>query len=334
MPFSSINNDVKGNVLDVQLHVAQCAALAYTLLFSAEPKPGGTSFNKEFDDTKPEHFLAGGSSLFAPIFTISKRGILVAENHMWFEDAEIGFFIIKGIERSKTWYRSEGNTILGSLIMLTPLTLGVAHNYANEGMRTSTPLNLDNVVSVTEQFLKNSTTDDCIHLTEALNTYISTRILPSDKKEDDFNSYLEIYRNERTNLYEYTKFYEGRDLVFYELSHRYQITLNYGISTFKRVYEENNNFKNSIIQTYVTLLSEKKDTHIAKRFGNEIATDVTNRAKKIIKSGGIFTDDGKMAIEELDNYLRNSQERPINPGSIADITLTTIFLALLQGYRP
>jgi triphosphoribosyl-dephospho-CoA synthase len=334
MPFTLNNNDVKGKVLDVQLHIAQSAVLAHNLLYSTEPKPGGASFLNEFDDTKSEHFLAGASGLFSPIFGLAKRGILVADNHLWFEDAELGFIILNGLEKAKTWYKSAGNTILGTLLMFAPISLGVAHNYATEGMRTNIQLDLDNVVSLTEQFLKNSTTEDCIYLTKALTTSVSDKILPSEKEEDNFNSFLEIYRNERTNLFEYTKFYEGRDLVFYELSHKYQISRKCGFSTFKRVYEETSNFRKATTQTYITLLSEKKDTHIAKRFGNEIATEVNKKAKEVIKSGGIFTKEGNELIKRLDQYLRTSQKRQINPGSISDITATTIFLALLQGFRP
>ena len=46
------------------------------------------------------------------------------------------------------------------------------------------------------------------------------------------------------------------------------------------------------------------------------------------------TFDGKTKIKELDAYLRTSQDTQINPGTTADITATTVFLALLQGYRP
>ncbi|NPD88652.1 MAG: hypothetical protein HGN29_08000 [Asgard group archaeon] len=334
MPFTLNNNDVKGKVLDVQLYIAQCAVLAHNILYSTELKPGGASFLHEFDDTKSEHFLAGASSLFSPIFSLAKRGILVAGNHLWFEDAELGFIIENGLKKAKTWYRSSGNTIFGTLLMFAPITLGIAHCFATEGMKTNTQINLDNVVSITEQFLKNSTSEDCIYLTKALNNCVSNRILQSDKQEDNFNSFMEIHRNERTNLFEYTKFYEGRDLVFHELSHRYQISLKCGFSTFKRVYDENSNFRNATTQTYITLLSEKKDTHIAKRFGNEIATEVNKKTKETIKAGGIFTQEGKESIKALDTYLRTSQKREINPGSISDITATTIFLALLQGFRP
>ncbi len=334
MPFSKISNEVKGKVLDVQLFVAQSAVLAHNLLYANETKPGGASFRNEFEDTKTEHFLAGACSLFSPIFGLAKRGILVAENHLWYEDAEIGFYIEKALEKSKTWYKSSGNTVLGTLIMFTPITLGIAHSFAHEGMKTNVKLNLDNVIYVTEQFVKNSTTEDCIYLTRALNETVSKNLLPSDKEEDNFNSFLEIHRHERTNLYEFTKFYKDRDLVFYELSHKYQITMKYGFPTFLRSYEENQNFKNAITQTYITLMSEKKDTHIAKRFGNEISSKVKNKAKGIIQAGGIFTKEGLDLINDLDQYLKTSQKSVINPGTTADITATTIFLALIQGYRP
>ena len=334
MHFSEISNEVKGKVLDVQLFIAQSAVLAHNLLYANDTKPGGASFNNEFVDTKNEHFLAGASSLFSPIFGLAKRGILVAENHLWYEDAEIGYFIQKSLEKSQTWYKSSGNTILGTLIMFTPITLGIANSFANEGMKTNIKLNLDNVIYITDQFIKNSTTEDCIHLTKALNASVSKNILPSDKEEDNFNSFLEIHNHERTNLYEFTKFYKDRDLVFYELSHKYQNTMKYGYPTFLKCYEENQDFKTSITQTYITLLSEKKDTHIAKRFGNEIASKVNRRAKEIIKEGGVFTKDGLELMSELDLFLTTSHERVINPGSTADVTATTIFLALIQGYRP
>ncbi|MHA1591698.1 MAG: triphosphoribosyl-dephospho-CoA synthase [Candidatus Heimdallarchaeaceae archaeon] len=334
MPFSLNSNDVKGKALDVQLYISQCAVLAHNLLYAAEPKPGGASFNYELADTKTMDFLAGGSSLFAPIFGLSKRGILVAENHMWFEDAELGLYILKALERAITWSKSETNTIFGTILMFSPITLGIAHCFTNEGLKTNVRLNLDNVMNITDQFLKNSTTDDCTYLTKALTKFVSDRILPSDKVDDDFNSFLEIHQHERTNLYEFTKFYEDRDVIFHELSHKYHSTIKYGYSTFVKVYEETSNFKKSIIQTYATLLAEKKDTHIAKRFGNEVATNINKKAKSIIKQGGIFTVQGKQKISELDSYLRTSHSRVINPGSTADLTATTIFLALLQGYRP
>ena len=101
MPFSEISNEVKGRVLDVQLFIAQSAVLAHNLLYANDTKPGGASFKNEFQDTKTEHFLAGASSLFSPIFGLAKRGILVAENHLWYEDAEIGYFVEKALEKSQ-----------------------------------------------------------------------------------------------------------------------------------------------------------------------------------------------------------------------------------------
>ncbi len=334
MTYNSASSDVKGKALDVQLYIAQCSVLAHNLLYVSEPKPGGASFHKSFTDTKTEHFLAGGSSLFGPIFELSKRGILVAQNHLWYDDSEIGLFITKALDGARRWYQPIGNTILGTILMFSPLTVSVAHYFANEGMKTNVKLDLDVVVALSERFLKNSTTDDCIHLTHALTKNVSTDILPSDKDEDDFSSFIRIYEHQRTNLYDFTKFYEERDLVFYEMSHNYKTTIATGFKTLTKVYEEEHDLMKAISHTYLTLLAERKDTHIAKRFGNEIASEIQQMAKNIVKAGGIFTVDGTKMIDELDDYLRNSRPKKINPGSIADITTTTILLALLDGYRP
>ncbi len=334
MPFYRKDDDVKGKSLDVQHHIAQCAVLAHDLLYATELKPGAASFSSEFEDTKTVHFLAGGIGLFTPIFELAKRGILVAQNLLWYDDTELGFLIEASLRQSKAWYRAPGNTILGTLIMFAPLTVGMANSYAMEGMKVSSQLDLEVVTGIAEQFLKNSSTEDCVMLTKTLNDHVSKSVLHSDKEEDDFNSFIETYKHERTNLYEFTKFYESRDLIFSELANRYQISLKYGYPTFMKVYEESADFQKSIAQTFLTLLAEKKDTHLAKRFGNEIASEVNNQAKKIVKSGGIFTDEGLKKTEELDHYMKTSREKRINAGSIADLTATTIFIALIQGYRP
>ena len=107
-----------------------------------------------------------------------------------------------------------------------------------------------------------------------------------------------------------------------------------GLPTFLRVLEETHSFRKAITQTFIALLSEKKDTHIAKRFGNEIASEVKSRASEVLKNGGIFTEEGRKLLDELDHYLRFSNVRNINPGSTADLAATTTFFALLMGYRP
>lgn len=218
--------------------------------------------------------------------------------------------------------------------MFAPLSLSVGNYYATEGMKTSTPLNFKIITEIHEQFLKYSTTEDCILLTRAINNHISNDILPSDKPEDNFESFLEIHKHEKINLYDYTKFYEQRDLVFYELSHKYVTTMNNGYRYLTDILEKEYDFQKAISYTFIKLLSDKKDTHIAKRFGNEVATDIYSRAKEIDRAGNIFTQEGQYLIGELDYYMRNTKTRIINAASVADITATAIFLALLDGKRP
>ena len=54
-------------------------------------------------------------------------------------------------------------------------------------------------------------------------------------------------------------------------------------------------------------------------------------AKEILEIGGMTTEEGRKRILELDNNLR---ERDLNPGTTADITANSIFLAILHGFRP
>jgi len=79
--------------------------------------------------------------------------------------------------------------------------------------------------------------------------------------------------------------------------------------------------RQSIAETFLTLLATEADTFIVKKHGIEVAQETMLAARDVL--------DGKRSVESFDTDLI---QRNINPGSIADITIAAIYLALGEGW--
>ena len=79
--------------------------------------------------------------------------------------------------------------------------------------------------------------------------------------------------------------------------------------------------RHAIVEMFLTLLATEPDTFIIKKHGVETARETMMAAREVL--------DGKRVLEDLD---RDLIERDINPGSIADITIAAIYLALGEGW--
>ena len=81
------------------------------------------------------------------------------------------------------------------------------------------------------------------------------------------------------------------------------------------------NGRQAIVQMFVTLLSQEPDTFIVKKHGIIVAQETMRKAREVL--------DGR---ETLENFDQDCIDRDINPGSIADITIAAIFVALGEGW--
>jgi triphosphoribosyl-dephospho-CoA synthase len=79
--------------------------------------------------------------------------------------------------------------------------------------------------------------------------------------------------------------------------------------------------RKSIADAFLTLLASEPDTFIIKKHGVEVAKETILGAREVI--------DGRRSPESFDADLI---QRDINPGSIADITIAAIYLALGEGW--
>jgi triphosphoribosyl-dephospho-CoA synthase len=79
--------------------------------------------------------------------------------------------------------------------------------------------------------------------------------------------------------------------------------------------------RQSIVDAFMTLLATEPDTFIIKKHGPEEARETMMRARDVL--------DGKLSIREFDEECIR---RDINPGSLADIIIASIYIALGEGW--
>mgnify|MGYP001767547203 CR=1 FL=1 len=79
--------------------------------------------------------------------------------------------------------------------------------------------------------------------------------------------------------------------------------------------------RKAIVEAFLTLLATEPDTFIIKKHGAEVAKETMLAAREVL--------DGKRTVEDLDQEMI---QRGINPGSLADITIAAIYLALGEDW--
>lgn len=79
--------------------------------------------------------------------------------------------------------------------------------------------------------------------------------------------------------------------------------------------------RQSIANMFLTLLATEPDTFIIKKHGLGVARETMMAARTVL--------DGKLSIQEFDE---DCIRRDINPGSLADITIASIYIALGEGW--
>jgi triphosphoribosyl-dephospho-CoA synthase len=79
--------------------------------------------------------------------------------------------------------------------------------------------------------------------------------------------------------------------------------------------------RKAIVEAFLSLLATEPDTFIIKKHGIAVAKETMLAARDVL--------DKKRTVEDLDQEMI---QRGINPGSIADITIAAIYLALGEGW--
>ncbi len=269
---------------------ARFGVLSLLLEVSADPKPGNVDKEHEFKDLKYKHFLISAISAY-PTFKdcMNRRG-------------SIGLNIFKAVSRSYEICKT--NVHFGAFILLIPLIWC-------KGNVKDVPFEL-----------KRTTSKESLHVLSAFRV-CKPKVMNSDFDLRDAKI-ERIIIEEDLNLYRWFKRSPRENVIAREPIEGYWRCLK-GLKVLKNFYEKYGDLNDSIVYTYLHLLSSYLDPLVISKHGMDVAMDVKNRARDVLRE---FRCGDLDAVKEFDVDLLS---KGINPGSIADLTCATIYLSLKEG---
>ncbi len=114
-----------------------------------------------------------------------------------------------------------------------------------------------------------------------------------------------------------------------EVENGYQTINQFSLPIYTKLRKDGTDVNDSLVQTLLHLIAGTCDTNILSRHDMNTALYVKAYAEKVLRLGGIFTAEGKAAIEEMDqDFIENY----ISPGGCADLLAVTHFLYSLEQY--
>jgi triphosphoribosyl-dephospho-CoA synthase len=290
--------------------IAAAAQLA-CLLEAHAPKPGNISPGRHFDDTRYEDFLASAAAIGGPLAGAAAR--------------PLGTTIRQSVEATARWAGS--NTNLGIVLLLGPLVVAACRTRtaaAREGLPAHG--GADALRAALREVLQSTTIDDAREVYAAIRLAAPGglgRVAAEDVAGEPTKPPLEVMR-----------LAAERDAIAREYATAFAVTFGTGAPALARARRDGLSWDDAVVETFLTLLSETLDTHVARRGGEAAAADVSRRAARALACGGVRTPAGRREIEDMDRALRDERHLR-NPGAAADLTAAAVFVVLVAiGWHP
>jgi triphosphoribosyl-dephospho-CoA synthase len=295
-------------------YVAKAAQIASVLEVSGHPKPGNVHRTQDFHDMVFEDFLISGVVIGDIMSKAAKKGRKYCEKSH-FHQIQLGKLILKAVEETNRWVAN--NTNLGIIMLLTPLC-------AAAGMSNDLKEIRENV----HQIMLQTTSHDTVNLYKAISLADAGGMGERDDldvtRDDSHQDILE----KNINMFKVLEISAEWDLLARELTTKMPVTFETGFHVFKKT-KSDHGINQATVQTFLTVLSQFPDTLISRKHGLQKAQEVSTEANNILDKGGILSEEGHLALRNFDQMLIKNK---LNPGTTADLTASSIMVALLDEY--
>lgn len=195
-----------------------------------------------------------------------------------------------------TGFHKGGNTHFGAYILLVPLLYG---------------RDIPGAIAAVSR----TDTSDAVAFYKAF-ALTAVKIYRSDELDVNDPRTLTLIREREMTLLDIMQHSAANDMVAREWVNGFSLVRR-GADLLRQLGPG----RQSIVDAYLTLLATEPDTFIIKKHGPDVARETMMRAREVL--------DGKLPIREFDE---DCIRRDINPGSIADIIIAAIFIALGEGW--
>jgi len=303
--------------------IASALQLAMLLEVSGYPKPGNVHRIRDFKNTRFEHFLASASALH-PIWRMgAQRGLnpFIGDRRLVFGD-----LILKACREMMKWQRG-GNTSLGVILLLTPISLAAGLS-SRLGRLTVTALreNLSKILGL-------GTYHDTLYIYKAIREVSPGGLGETVELDVTDEGSLEKIVERKLDPIKVFRMSASRDSISREWVTDFSLTFTTGYPTFIKEFDEYGDVNVAVVNTFLKILAVNPDTLIARKTGFKVALKVSRMAERILREGGVGTPKGFRMTMRLDDMLR-SRGNLLNPGATADLTCSSIGVAVLTGFKP
>jgi len=312
--------------INLAQYISECLQLAVLLEVSSYPKPGNVHRTVDFKKTRYEHFLASAVAV-APHFKLAaERGIMISTGKTGLDQINIGEIIKNAVENVDEWQHGE-NTLLGTIILLTPIAVAAGMTLAEDSF------SINKLREKVRIIVESTTPADAVAVYDAIEIAKPGGLGTAPKLDvTDSASKQKILEDEVT-LFDVFKIASKYDSITYEWINNYPITFDLGYPYFIQQLEKTKDVNTATVHTFLKILAEIPDTLIARKAGLVKAKEVSAQAKQVLEMGGLTTQRGKDRLWKLDEKLRDATHQ-LNPGTTADIIAAVLAISILNGYRP
>jgi Triphosphoribosyl-dephospho-CoA synthetase len=190
-----------------------------------------------------------------------------------------------------------GNTHFGAFILLIPLVYGGG-------------------IEGAVQAVAKTDVSDAVAFYKAF-ALTNVRMNKTDEIDVNDPKALDMLRDRNMTLYDVMQHSAPNDMVAREWLNGFVLTRR-GADLLHQIGPG----REAIVEMFLTLLATEPDTFVIKKHGRAVAEEVLEKAREVL--------DGKKVLETLDAEFIAAG---INPGSLADITIAAIYIALSEGWE-
>ena len=225
------------------------------------------------------------------------------------EKANLGKYIREAVAETNKWVKT--NTNLGIMMMCIPIACSASISDSFDDLQVNV-----------KKLMDATTVDDACDLYDAINLADAGGM--GDQDEFDVNSESakdELRKNGQT-MYDILEFSAGWDHLASELTTGMPVCFELGYPEYYNL-RKNKSLSDSCVLTFLKILSEVPDTLISRKYGDEVANEVSDMAKNLL----LEKDDFETKLIEFDDYLFS---KGYNPGTTADLTAASIMISYLR----
>lgn len=278
------------NDLPSNLGPGRLAQVACLLEVTAR-KPGNVHRGRDFDDAHFLDFVLSAAAIAGPMDRAPEVGV--------------GATIFRSVEATRQLVST--NTNLGMILLLAPLAAVPMVEDLRQGLGP---------------VLASTTVEDAALAYQAIRLARPGGLGRSDTQD--------VAEEPTITLLDAMRLAADRDLVARQYAEGFADVFDRALPRLRQAIRRGWPIETAVIDAYLAFLAHRPDTLIARKRGEAVAREASERAGRVLELGWPDTPEGLQGLDDFDGWLRLDGHAR-NPGATADLITAALFAALRDG---